>query len=204
MLPAERRLSRIRNEQRTEALRSADHSTACPNCSYCCHEFGVEDGVDASDCPRIKGSQGYHEITTKSLDLPRNLARYRHGLQWSAMPRHCGVSHEIIGRLIRFSGRGRSLFGNKRSLVQIQSPRLRQKSRRLLDLGGLFRAGRRRSKVRGFWNQRSEPARLRTCFAFCGVVWGNAAATRPSILPMIPCLRGNRKILALTRLARYL
>jgi len=42
--------------------------------------------------------------TTKPLDLPRKVARFCHGLQWSARPRHFGVSHEIIGPLSSFSG----------------------------------------------------------------------------------------------------
>ena len=45
-------------------------------------------GNGASACHVAKRSLSYHEITTKPLDLPRNLARFRHGLQRFARPRH--------------------------------------------------------------------------------------------------------------------
>jgi hypothetical protein len=66
----------------------------------------------------------YHKITTKHLDLPRNFARFCNGLQWSVIPRRFGVNHEFTGLLIRFLVGRFSRFGTKRSLVQIQSPRL--------------------------------------------------------------------------------
>jgi hypothetical protein len=52
--------------------------------------------------------------TTKPLDLPRNLARFCYGLQRFAILRHFGVSHEIIGPLIRFHVCRGSQFGTKR------------------------------------------------------------------------------------------